>query len=141
MKQCTKCKEFKPATLEYFGKHTSTSTGLSSWCKQCKKQITNPAYHSVLHKNWATKIKGVYGIFFNELSLYVGQSSRLKARISKHKSWIKNPSKADLQQKYLYEALQQYPNVEIRILEECDNHKEKELYWREKLNPLYNPIS
>jgi hypothetical protein len=34
MKTCTKCKETKP--LECFGKHSITSDGLRSECKQCK---------------------------------------------------------------------------------------------------------
>jgi hypothetical protein len=138
MKQCGKCKEIK--SVSEFNKNKTTTDRLQGWCKKCKQQITNPIVHSVLHKNWATQIKGVYGMFYNELSLYVGESSRLKARISKHKSWIKNPNKADLNQKYLYESLQQYSQIEIRVIEECDNHKDRELYWRQQLNPLYNPI-
>jgi hypothetical protein len=138
MKQCNKCKETKP--VSEFSKNKTFKDGLMHWCKKCKKQITNPSVQSMLYKTWATKTKGVYGMFYNELSLYVGESSRLNARISKHKSFIKNPNIASPDQKYLYEALQQYPNVEIRIIEECDNHKDRELYWRQQLNPLYNPI-
>ena len=34
-KQCTKCKETKLATLEYFGRNKN---GFQSWCKECHKK-------------------------------------------------------------------------------------------------------
>lgn len=35
MRQCTRCKEYYPATLEYFYKGQSRRDGLSSGCKKC----------------------------------------------------------------------------------------------------------
>ena len=37
-KRCSKCKENKPATTEYFYKDLKSKTRLSSWCRQCQKQ-------------------------------------------------------------------------------------------------------
>jgi hypothetical protein len=34
-KQCTKCKQILPATLEYFHSDKPTSNGLHPWCKKC----------------------------------------------------------------------------------------------------------
>ena len=36
-KKCTKCREEKPATTEYFFKSANLKCGLHSWCKNCKK--------------------------------------------------------------------------------------------------------
>lgn len=40
LKRCSKCKECKPATDEYFGKRNSKS-GYDSQCKECVKKYTN----------------------------------------------------------------------------------------------------
>lgn len=39
-KQCTKCKEYKPATSEYFHRAKLGRYGLDSVCKPCKAQYT-----------------------------------------------------------------------------------------------------
>lgn len=33
---CTKCKEGKPATAEYFPLHNKKRNGLDSWCRACR---------------------------------------------------------------------------------------------------------
>jgi 5-methylcytosine-specific restriction endonuclease McrA len=54
-KQCTKCKEWKPATLEYFNKHGKR---LRSQCKACSHKIhgdwqkTNPEKVYENNKRW-----------------------------------------------------------------------------------------
>lgn len=35
MKTCSKCKETKQATAEFFGKASRTGDGLQAWCKKC----------------------------------------------------------------------------------------------------------
>lgn len=35
LKRCTKCGEWKPATLEYFPPQKKTACGLGSWCRIC----------------------------------------------------------------------------------------------------------
>lgn len=37
-KKCTKCGEKKPATLEYFSRHTRSSDGFQCWCKTCERK-------------------------------------------------------------------------------------------------------
>ena len=34
-KQCSKCKQFKTATLDFFPPHKHTKDGLNSWCRAC----------------------------------------------------------------------------------------------------------
>ena len=36
MKICTKCREAKPATSEYFWRHGTRKDGWDCWCKECK---------------------------------------------------------------------------------------------------------
>lgn len=43
-KRCSKCKEYFPATLEYFGKHKQTKSGLNSWCRKCHN-ANSDRYH------------------------------------------------------------------------------------------------
>lgn len=40
LKQCKACKEFFPATLQFFGKHTTTKDRLRTECKECRKVQT-----------------------------------------------------------------------------------------------------
>ncbi len=80
---------------------------------------------------------GVYEIYDNEISLYIGSSKTLTRRIWNHKSYIKNPSSAQPSVAYLYPLLQQH-NCSFRVLEQCDNYKEKEQHYINKLKPKYN---
>lgn len=36
MLTCTRCKEQKPATIEYFPPHNKKKNGLDSWCRSCR---------------------------------------------------------------------------------------------------------
>ena len=160
MKKCSKCNELKPATLEYFGKHTSTSTGLSSWCRSCKngyeKQIYNPNYRKEERKEWTinnidrvkqnikrwgTEKQGIYEWYEGDICLYVGQSTWLRNRIQVHKTNFNNPEFSKTQKQfYLYELLRQHQNPQIRIIEEClpEILLEREQYYIDTKKPLYN---
>jgi Recombination endonuclease VII len=37
MLKCTRCKEEKPGTPEYFPLHNKKANGLDSWCRSCRK--------------------------------------------------------------------------------------------------------
>ena len=87
-----------------------------------------------------TQYKGVYGIYNDNECLYIGESSRLTQRISRHKLFIKNPEKKTRGSNKMYYDLQKYSNIEFRILEKCDNHKEQEQYYINTLKPKYNAI-
>jgi len=41
MLTCTKCKESKPATAEYFPLHNKKRNGLDSWCRSCRATYRN----------------------------------------------------------------------------------------------------
>lgn len=40
LKQCTRCGEYKPATLEYFWRDRGMRHELSSWCRTCQNEQT-----------------------------------------------------------------------------------------------------
>ena len=135
MKTCTKCNVEKPLT-EFYTRQ--------SQCKPCKKKQDREYQRGkgkeVMQRavrKWQNEKQGVYGIFSKNLCLYIGESKRIKGRISDHKTWIRQPNKAPIQ-KYLYPLLTQHDNIEIRIIEECDNHKEREIHYINKYKPLYN---
>lgn len=44
MKTCTKCKKEKPATTEYYHKHTTCKGGLNTVCKECFNQRYREQY-------------------------------------------------------------------------------------------------
>lgn len=41
MLACTRCKEQKPATAEYFPLHNKKRNGLDSWCRTCRSTYRN----------------------------------------------------------------------------------------------------
>jgi hypothetical protein len=143
-KICTKCKEEKPATLEYFSKHKKTKSGLNSWCRLCctnKLKISKnylSKQNSEINYQWKYNTKGVYGIFENGECLYVGESKRINDRWSQHKSWIRNPEIAPESNKLLGQYLSKHIHLIFGIIEECDNHKEKEKQYINQLKPKYN---
>ena len=157
MKECRKCKKTKEITD--FTKSKTSKDGLGSWCRSCVNQATYK-YKATPHgkkvqlenskrffktdkgKQIVKKYKnslgaGVYGIFADDKCLYIGESSTLRHRISTHYSGIKNPTTGS-KHKPLYEILSQYNNIEIKVLEETSNHKEREYYWIDQLKPKFN---
>jgi hypothetical protein len=50
LKQCTKCKQWLPATLDYFHKHSGTKTGLQTMCKKCKADYSKTAEQAAYRK-------------------------------------------------------------------------------------------
>lgn len=40
-KACTRCREAKPLTGEYFPPHNRTKSGLDSWCRDCRREYRN----------------------------------------------------------------------------------------------------
>ena len=140
MKVCKKCNEEKP--LDSYNKSSGSKDGKQSWCKTCvyEKSKDYSKYKTSRKraiKKYNSKGKGVYGLFSNEVCLYVGESSKLTQRKISHLSCIKNPDNSKYH-KNLYLALQKHTNIEFRILEETPNHKEKEKHYIDKLAPKYN---
>lgn len=39
--ECTRCKEGKPATLEFFPPHNKKRNGMDSWCRKCRSAYRN----------------------------------------------------------------------------------------------------
>ena len=140
VKLCKHCGEEKPLT-EYSkvlkGKYYNSS------CKSCQVLYTkkyhkqNPEKHINSIKEWNNKKQGVYGIFSGDECLYVGESGKLLHRIASHKSRINNLN-CDSGQPELYIRIAEYDGVQIKILEETLQHKEREKYWINKLNPKFN---
>lgn len=40
-KQCTRCKQVKSLSLEFFPPHNKTSDGFDSWCRKCRSTYRN----------------------------------------------------------------------------------------------------
>ena len=144
-KICNQCKEDLP--IKNFYKAKSAPDGYQWACKQCQHKTTKLA-----NKNWYQKYKlqiikhnkeyaeqgkGVYGIFSNGVCLYIGESGGLVGRLNWHKSNINSPG-LDKTKKWRYDAISKHSNIVMGIIEETLNHKKRESYWINKLNPLYN---
>jgi hypothetical protein len=159
VKQCTKCRIEKPLEKFYKGPKYKGKQYYNGKCKSCMNDVNakwkknNPEKskaitskynasdkYKIVHEHFKNKKgKGVYGIFSGMTCLYVGESSTLHRRISHHKSNIKYPENAPTKgETRLYYKLQSHNDIEFRILEQTDNHKEQEQVWIDYLNPLYN---
>ena len=151
-KKCNKCEVEYERNTKYFHKHSTNKDNLQTICKKCVKgyyrknkdiiiQKSINRYNTLEGKESIKKCvyskKGVYVLFENNTCLYVGESLSLNRRKWNHTYWIKNPNK-NKSQRWLYEALQQHSNIEFHILEETNNHKEREQYYINKLKPIYN---
>ena len=84
------------------------------------------------------KISGVYKITNSVTSeFYIGSSNDIKHRWGQHRSistWVRKPGVK------LYQAFIKYGlnNFTFEILEETADLKEREQYWIEQLQPIYN---
>mgnify|MGYP003678747225 CR=1 FL=1 len=146
MKVCRMCGEEKPFTK--FHKRKDSKDGLQLKCKPCMLNH-NKKYHEKHRKEsndyqkkyrntdigkqnmekWKNKWgSGVYGIYENGVCLYIGESQILTRRIAKHKSYNSQMS----------EKLKTHFNWIIGIIEQTDNHQEREKFYINKLKPLYN---
>jgi hypothetical protein len=143
-KTCTKCKEIKSATLEYFSKHKKTKDNLNSWCKSCanistkNSKIYNTLYAKEVSYEWKYKFKGVYAIYEKGVCLYVGSSKRILDRWSQHISCINNPSKAPKSNQQLAKQLINHKHIIFGIIEVCNDYLEKEKQYINQLKPKYN---
>lgn len=61
MLKCTKCKQDKPATAEYFPLHNKKTNGLDSWCKSCRStyrsEICRGKFRNVLSDEQLKQLK------------------------------------------------------------------------------------
>lgn len=158
MKTCSKCKNEYPSTLEYFNNNPRVKNGFQSYCKPCLKDYnkkyskTDKCKQSV--KNWSKNNlnkmdiynrnfmksagQGVYGIYENGVCLYIGSSKRLKQRFVEHKAGIEKLSCSKIWIPF-YETLRKNHNYIIMgTLEQTDNYKERESFYINTYQPLYN---
>jgi predicted GIY-YIG superfamily endonuclease len=152
MKTCIKCNKEKPLTEFNF---SNKKRGyIKSYCKKCSPQSPyNSNWSKEYYKNrkddiklWHNKWKegnGVYGIFENDKCLYVGESSRVNERMSKHRAIMNNNklSKHHPSHVNLYSQLSKHKNIIVKLLEKTDDNKEREKYFIKKLKPLYNAFA
>lgn len=61
MLTCTRCKEGKPATTQFFPPHNKKRNGLDSWCRGCRStyrnEINRGAFRSVISDECLKEIK------------------------------------------------------------------------------------
>ena len=149
MKTCNKCNIKKPLNEYYTCKG---GDGHQKICKSCWKQrnlenATKGKYWKKLNSKpsslkakskWSNKYQGVYALYDSGVCLYVGESKRINHRIADHFSYTRNLKCIESKKNKLYDFLHQYPNYVAGIIEICDNHKEREKYYINKLKPKYN---
>ena len=147
MKRCSKCSVEK--SLAEFYKDKTKKDGLQYWCKQCalnnikKWKSNNPEQFINTIKKWTNNTSGVYGIYGDDLCLYVGKSKGLNGRWKHHKYFIKHPKAVEKYQPNLlnlYNNIRLHSNVSIRIIEECSPELllEREQHYIDTIKPLYN---
>ena len=142
-KCCNKCKIEK--SLVEFSKDKSKKDGLQSKCRSCanqyKKQyhIDNPEYQ----KQYNNNMSAVYGIYGDNLCLYIGKSIGINSRWKDHKYFIKHPKAVEKYQPKsinLYNNIRLHSNVELRIIEESSPETliTLEQHYIHIKKPLYN---
>lgn len=110
MKQCRKCKQYFPATLEYFHKHGSGVAGLNPKCKSC-----------IAEKSKIYRSKNKDKIYIQIRDWQKKNPEKCKARTKRFKD--KNPEKvAEAQRKY---DLMHIDKVRIK-------RKKASTKWRQK---------
>jgi hypothetical protein len=115
-KTCNKCSETK--SISEFSKR-------QIMCKVCQSNYNKNYVNTIIGKANNKKAvcknqkKGqvVYGLFFDELCLYVGKSKSFRSRKYNHTYWIKNPHKAPSSHIELYNNLQSYnrPFINLKL--------------------------
>ena len=73
MKQCSKCETEYPATVEFFMPQKDRKSGLSSWCRVCRREharnyavgyrVENPSYAKAYRESHKLEIKTYQGIY------------------------------------------------------------------------------
>ena len=146
MKQCNKCKEDLVLGTNW---RECNKKNQQYTCKGCmyksarKWELDNPIRRTELFNSWRTKKQGVYEIFSGDICLYIGESGQINHRMETHKSMMRHSHLRKHSNGFykVYEKMDVYDNKDVRILEECDNHKERETHWINKLKPLFNKKS
>ena len=141
MKTCSKCK-IEKSPIQFF-KQKRAKDGLQSVCKECSK-INNKNFYLTpkgksTEKKYHTRQKGVYGAFEKGKCLYVGESSWLYKRICIHISRVRNPEQKNSQPD-LYYKLAEHNHIVWGMIEETDNHVEREKFYIDMYKPVYNNI-
>jgi hypothetical protein len=136
---CNKCDEVKHVN-EFNKRQTMCKVCQSNYNKNYVNTLTGKANNRKAVKKNQIKGKAVYGLFSNEICLYIGQSKRFRSRKYNHTYWIKYPHKAPSSHTELYNLLQSYSNIDIRIIEECSPEAllQREQHYIDNYKPLYN---
>ena len=149
MKTCSKCNIEKSFTQYY---HSKGGDNYQKICKVCwnernkenakkgkywKKQNLK-SYAVNARQKYSYKISGVYGIYDGGECLYVGESKRVLHRWADHISYTNNLNSQEAKKNPLYKKLSQHMHFIFGVIEECDNHKEREQHYIQQLKPKYN---
>ena len=141
-KCCNKCNEVKPVS-EFNKRQIMCKVCQSNYNKNYVNTITGKANNRKAVRKNQKKGQVVYGLFFDELCLYVGKSKSFRSRKYNHTYWIKKPHKAPSSHIELYNNLQSYNNINIRIIEENSPEVllQREQHYIDTLKPKYNKLS
>lgn len=117
MKRCSKCKEVKPMTEQYFGKLSKSSDGFKYSCKECRRKTEyepNREYLITKQKQWYSKNKKTFAITTSEYKKKNREWYREydKRYYQENKDLIKQRSK-----EYMYNRIEN--DLGFKILQRC----------------------
>jgi len=105
--------------------------------REYQKQRYIEKYEDVIKSRY--KYKGVYGLFSAGECLYIGESTQVRQRLNYHHCSIRNPKITKIPREIeFYKKFANHIGIVGGIIEECDNHKEREQYWIDYYQPKYN---
>lgn len=131
-KQYLKTPQGKKVQYKSQLKYSRTSKGKNSY----KKYYNDTGKQTM--KQYTYNAKGVYGIFSEGKCLYIGETSRVNGRFNEHKTFINNPYLKSCPLPQVYKNISQHKHPILGVIEETENHKEREKYYINKYQPLYN---
>tara|TARA_R110002096_G_scaffold167407_1_gene337353 strand:- start:3409 stop:3687 length:279 start_codon:yes stop_codon:yes gene_type:complete len=85
--------------------------------------------------NRKDRTRGVYGLWEDGKCLYIGSTTRMYKRWMEHRTNIK---RSQCKHTNIYPHLSKHSHIIYGMIEECDNYKEREVYYINTLSPSYN---
>ena len=111
-KRCTKCREEKPATVEYFYRETRVKSGLSSQCKGCNKKSREENREKIKARDKKYREENPEKIKTRSKKYYEENTEKKKATNKKYCK--ENPEKVRAaHKKYMRQRRQQDPIFRI----------------------------
>ena len=138
-KRCTKCQEEKPATLEFFSKHSGRKDGLNYCCKECckkrgkKYKEDNKEKISQYNKEWNEKHRKEYSKKYREENLEKCLQQEAESRERRREQGYFKKYHEDNREERLKKQREHYRKNKESILE----HKKEYKRNKYQTDPMY----